>query len=107
MGYASIVEVDLILAQALTSARPDGTGDKINLTNIPGANPSNPVGVNRIPDTVVEFYISLGDNQIDGILTQMYETPLQKAINGQWSLDSDISEYNQTVELSSSSNRSI
>ncbi len=87
----------------MTSARPDATGDKINLINIPGAS-TDPVGVNRIPNTVVEFYISLADNQIDGKLSQMYVTPLAKVAHGQWSLDADINEYNQILELSSAVN---
>ncbi len=104
MGYASIVEVDLILPQALTSARPDGSEDKIKLINIPGANPDNPVGVNRIPDDVVEYYISLADKQIDGVISQQYKMPLALAANGQWLLDADIDEYNQVVEISSTHN---
>lgn len=99
MGYANIIEIDLILPQAVSSARPDQTGDKLNLINIPGANPSNPVGVNRIPNSVVEFYISLADSRIDGSISQQYRTPLKKCVHGEWTLDSDISEYNQVVEI--------
>jgi len=104
MGYASVIECDLILPQAVTSARPDQTGDKINLINIPGANPDNPVGVNRIPDEVVEFYIALADSRIDGSVSQLYKTPLVKCVHGEWELDSDISEYNQYVELDAAHN---
>lgn len=99
MGYASVIEVDLILPQAVSSARPDQTGDKINLINIPGANTDNPVGVNRIPDSVVEFYISLADSRIDGSISQQYKTPLKKCVHGEWDLDAPINEYNQIVEL--------
>jgi hypothetical protein len=104
MGYASVIEVDLILPQAVTSARPDQTGDKINLINIPAANPDNPVGVNRIPDEVVEYYISLSDSRIDGSISQLYKTPLVKCVSGEWELDSAISEYNQIVETSTTHN---
>lgn len=104
MGYSTIIEVDQVLPQAITSARPDATGDKLNLINVPGANPSNPVGVNRIPDTVVEFYITLADSQIDGILSQMYATPLKKCSLGEWQVVGDIDEYNQLIELSTSCN---
>ena len=104
MGYASVIECDLILPQAVTSARPDQSGDKINLINIPGANPSNPVGVNRIPDEVVEFYISLADSRIDGSISQLYKTPLVKCAHGEWELDSAINEYNQIIELNPTHN---
>lgn len=99
MGYASVIETDLILPQAISSARPDQTGDKINLINIPGADTDNPVGVNRIPDAVVEYYISLADSRIDGSISQQYKTPLKKCVHGEWDLDADISEYNQVVEI--------
>lgn len=99
IGYASVIEVDLILPQAISSARPDQTGDKINLINIPGANLSNPVGVNRIPDEVVEYYISLADSRIDGSISQQYKTPLKKCVHGEWTLDAAISEYNQNIEV--------
>ncbi len=62
MRYASDkladAEVDLFLAQALTSARPDSTFSKIALININN----------------VEFFISTSDSQINGILSQ-YKTP--------------------------------
>lgn len=99
MGYSTASEVDLFLAQALTSARPDSTFAKIKLINI-----NNIRDLNRIPDEVVEFFISSADNQIDGILSQQYKTPLNKCANGQWDLESDISEYNQILELSDATN---
>lgn len=89
----------MFLAQALTSARPDTTFDKIKLINI-----GNERNLNQISNELVEYFISTSDNQIDGILSQQYKTPLKKCANGQWDLDSDISEYNQTVELSDATN---
>lgn len=95
MGYATILEVEQIIGQALTSARPDTPGERFNLLEIGHTRDSN-----RIPDDIVNYYISLGDNQIDGILSQQYYTPLKLIVLGQWSLDSDISEYNQQIETS-------
>lgn len=95
MGYCTIVECDLVLAQALTSARPDTPGERFKLWEIGHVRDSN-----RIPDEVVDYYISLGDNQIDGILSQQYYTPLRKCVLGQWDLDANIDEYNQYVETS-------
>jgi len=93
VGYCSTNDVDKILAQALTSATPDTT-DKIPLTDIGGIR-----DYNRVPDEVVEDYISFSGNQIDGILTEMYYVPLRICSNGQWTLDSDIDEYNQIIIL--------
>jgi hypothetical protein len=101
MGYSIIKEVVEILPQAISSSLPDFSGTKINLVNVvtaPGN--SNPTSVNRIPDTTILYYISLADITIDGILSQQYRTPLKKCARGEWSVDSDISEYNQTIETS-------
>lgn len=87
MGYSNTSEVDLILAQALTSASPavsSSTG-RTNLINI-----GNTRDTNRIPDSMVEYYINLADSQIDGILTQMYFTPFSKCAHGEWVLDEDL-----------------
>lgn len=99
MGYSTINETEVFLAQALTSARPDSTLQKITLVNI-----NNVRDLNRISDEVVEFFISNADSQIDGILSQQYSTPLRKCVNGQWELDADISEYNQILELNDAVN---
>lgn len=103
MGYSNLLQVDQMLAQALSSARPDISGDKINLLHIPGSNP-NPIGVNKIPDSVVYGFISSADKEVDGILSQMYKTPLKKCAYGEWMLDADLDEYNQTVELNDACN---
>lgn len=86
MGYSNIAEVDLFLAQALTSANPTNTTSGLSkLINI-----NNTRDLNRIPNATVEYYISTSDSQIDGILTQQYYTPFKKCANGQWNLDENI-----------------
>lgn len=85
MGYANIVQVDLILGQALTNARPDTTTAKIDLINIGEVR-----NLNSIPNTIIEFYISQADLRIDGILSQQYYTPFPKCSNGQWYIEEDI-----------------
>ncbi len=99
MGYSNTIEVDVFLAQALTSARPDTTGQKIKLINIKQVR-----DLNRIPNEIVEFFIATADETVDGILSQQYEMPLKKCASGQWDLDADINEYNQIVELSDATN---
>jgi len=86
MGYSSTVEVDHVLAQALTSAKPEtpSTG-RIKLINI-----GTTRNFNLVPDDTVEFYITLADSQIDGILSQQYFTPFDKCAHGEWLLDEDL-----------------
>lgn len=70
----------------MTSARPTAPStERIKLINI-----GNTRNLNLIPNDTVEFYITLADSQIDGILTQMYFTPFDKCAHGEWSLDEDI-----------------
>lgn len=86
MGYSSIEEVDLILAQALTSSTPLAPStSRVKLIEI-----GNTRDANRVPDATVEYYINLADSQIDGILTQQYFTPFSKCVHGEWELDDDI-----------------
>ena len=86
MGYSTTIEVDAILGQALTSARPDATVNQhIKLINIGEVR-----DLNRISTEIVEFYISLADSQIDGVLSQQYFTPFSKCQDGQWNLEEDI-----------------
>jgi len=101
MGYCNVVEVDYVLGQSLTNARAENAefGVQQNLWEIGHVRDKN-----RIPDDVVYLYISFADNQIDGILSQQYYTPLKKCVNGQWDLDADINEYNQIVEMPDSRN---
>lgn len=101
MGYSNIVEVELVLAQSLSSGRPNGSGQKFNIIN---STSTDQLALNRIPDEVLEFHINLADAEINGALTQMYKIPLKKCVQGQWTLDADINEYNQIVEVSDAYN---
>lgn len=84
----------------MTSAKPNNSSNtKINIINIGESR-----DLNRISDDTIEYYISLADQTIDGELSEMYSMPLKKCPLGQWSLDADINEYNQIVELDSSCN---
>lgn len=86
MGYSTTDEVDLILAQALTSSTPTASStSRTKLIDI-----GNTRDTNRIPTTTVEYYINLADSQIDGILSQQYFTPFDKCAHGEWMLDEDL-----------------
>ena len=78
--------MDLVIAQALTSAKPETPStQRVKLINI-----GTTRNLNLVPDDTVEFYITLADSQIDGILTQQYFTPFDKCAHGEWNLDEDI-----------------
>ncbi len=86
MGYSTVTECDLILAQALTSSTPTASStSRTKLIDI-----GNTRDTNRIPTTTVEYYINLADSQIDGILSQQYFTPFDKCAHGEWILDEDL-----------------
>lgn len=86
MGYSTIEEVDLVLAQALTSSTPRASStSRVKLIDI-----GNTRDTNRVPNETVEYYINLADSQIDGILTQQYFTPFDKCAHGEWMLDEDL-----------------
>lgn len=86
MGYSTVEECDLILAQALTSSTPTASStSRTKLIDI-----GNTRDTNRIPTTTVEYYINLADSQIDGILSQQYFTPFDKCAHGEWMLDEDL-----------------
>lgn len=90
MGYSNINLCDNLLAQALTSSRPnDTTGGKVSLWTL-----GNSRNTNEIPDDIVNQYIRWADDEIDSNLSEMYRTPLFKTSHGEWSLEQDIDEYN-------------
>jgi hypothetical protein len=92
MGYSNTIIVDYLLAQALTSSRPnDTTGGKVSLIAI-----GNTRNANEIPDDTVNQYIRWADDEIDSNLTEMYRVPLFKTSHGEWELEQDIDEYNPT-----------
>jgi len=99
MGYATIAEVEEVLAQALTSATPYSGGERINIINI--GNDRDP---NAVPSSVVNQFIVFADSHIDGILSQMYHVPLKECANGEWRTDADIDEYSSQILLSEASN---
>ena len=99
MGYSNVAECDGLLANALTSSRPTSDTQKVKLINVGDVR-----DINRIPNDVVEYYISLADSQIDGILSQQYHVPLNKCAHGEWRLQADIDEYNPIVYVTTASN---
>lgn len=74
--YCTFTEVDMVLAQALTTAKPNTTST-VKLINI-----GNDRNLNVVTDDIVKQYIIYADSQINGILSQQYYVPLKKCIVG-------------------------
>lgn len=70
--YSTIAEVDMILAQALTTAKPNTTSP-VRLVNI-----GNERDLNRVPDDTVNQYIRYADSQINSVISQQYQVPLKE-----------------------------
>lgn len=93
MGYCSRTDIEDVLNQALTSATastPDGLGSVANLLNI-----GNVMDNNLIPTDTVNSYIQISDSQIDGMISELYKTPLTEKVDLDMILFSDITEYNE------------
>lgn len=96
MGYSSITDVTNILAQSLTSAtsQTDAFNTTENLLNV-----GNVLNNNLITNDTVNAYIQMADREIDGMLTQLYKTPLEEVANWEGNLYSDLTEYNDYIIL--------
>jgi hypothetical protein len=97
MGYCSENDVIKTLAQALTTATaqsPDDFGTYSNLINV-----GNTFDRNTIPTSTVSYYIQLADNEVDGLLSQIYKTPFCEKVDFEGSMYSAIDEYNPYIVL--------
>lgn len=95
MGYCSRIDVQNIIAQALTSSTattPDSLNSYSSLLNI-----GNSFDKNMITNSIVDYYIQMADREIDGRLTNLYITPFCETANFETVLFSDIYEYNSYI----------
>lgn len=97
MGYGSINVVKKLLANALTSATPDTLDTVGDLLNV-----GNTLDVNLITTELVEFYMRDADSYINATINQLYVTPLKKIADIDFTLTSDIDEYNSVITLNES-----
>lgn len=95
MGYCSRVDITKTIAQALTSATADSPDDFGSLQNL--INIGNTFDKNLIPDDTVDYYIQLADQEIDGLLSELYKTPFCEKVDFEGVLYSDMDEYNPYI----------
>lgn len=96
MAYASITEVKIILAQALTSASPAGAGPQ----------PINSVGntlSSTIPTSTFYQMIRWADQQIDAALTSVYKMPLHRVNLETMHLEIDVTAGDTTLVIEDTS----
>jgi len=94
MGYCTLVEVERILAQALTSATTStltGRGALLRVGRV--------LDKNTVPTDIIEQYIQFAGQEIDATLSHQYKTPFCEMADFETSLQSDIAEYNSYIIL--------
>lgn len=83
MGYATRPEVELALANALTSGNPDLTGGPVKITEI-GKTISS-----TVTDDEIAQYIRWADDNIDGAISSIHRIPLRRVNKGTFKLVAD------------------
>ena len=92
MAYCNVTQVELILAQALTSSTPQALTATVDLIRI-----GNVLDTNQVPETNVEAYIRNADQEIDAAISAIYKTPLKELGSLESTLYSNIEEYNDYI----------
>lgn len=100
MGYCNQRQVESVLAQTLTSA----TNRVVNGAKVPLIGFGRSLDPNTVPTSVVDEFIKIADEEIDGMLSEMYEVPLCEKADFELSLLYDIGEYNEGIQLDKAGN---
>ena len=97
MGYCTETDIENTIAQALTSATSQSVDNLTNLGNL--VNIGRVLDNNLVTSDIVEYYIQLADQEINGLLSQLYETPFCETVDFETTLYSAIDEYNNIIIL--------
>ncbi len=92
MGYSTETDITRIIAQALTSATAqtaDNLGTLSNLLNV-----GSTLDKNLVTTDNVNYYIQLADNEIDGVLSQLYVSPFCETVDFETATFSDLDPSN-------------
>ena len=92
MGYSNIALIEYIVAQALTSGSPRGSGEPEDLLKI-----GNTFDSNIISNDTVNQYIKWADSEINSALSELYITPLCEKSDFETTLLSSIDDYNDYI----------
>ncbi len=94
MPYSNSTQVELTLAQALTSANPSSLTSPVKLATI-----GTRVSPVTIPPDEFNFFISQADAIINAALSQQYAVPLTERCDLSMRLLNDVSEYTDTISI--------
>jgi hypothetical protein len=97
MGYCTEQDITKTIAQSLTSATATTTEDLGTLGNL--LNVGNTLDKNLITTSTINWYIQLADQEIDGLLSELYKTPFCETVNFEDATYSDMAEYNDLIVL--------
>lgn len=92
MGYSTIILVERILAQALTSSSPRDLATPVDLLKI-----GNTLDTNLVSESIADQYILWADEDINAAINELYRTPLCEKADFETVLFSDINEYNPYI----------
>ena len=98
MGYCTKTDIENIIAQALTTGTST-TLDGLTGTSVPLLYVGNRFDNDIEDSNIVDAFISIADSQIDGTLSELYDTPFSEIIDIETTLFSNIEEYNEYIVL--------
>jgi len=94
MGYASILDVQRVIAQALTSATSATLDSPVDLINI-----GKVFDKNLVTEDIINSYIRYADSQINGKISSIYKVPICEIADFEGKLFSAIDNYNSYLVL--------
>lgn len=92
MAYCNQIQVELTLAQSLTTANPSNLSTPAKLSNL-----GTRASTFTIPPESFQFFMSQSDSIINAALSQQYVIPLIEKCDLQMKLTSPISEYSDVI----------
>ncbi len=97
MGYCTETDITRTIAQSLTSATAQTTDDLGTLSNL--LNVGSVLDKNLVTTDTINYYIQLADQEIDGGLSELYQTPFCETVNFEDVTYSAMDEYNDIIVL--------
>jgi hypothetical protein len=94
MPYCNQTQVELVLAQALTSANPSNLNTPMKLANL-----GTQASTFTIPPSSFNYFISQADSLINAALSQQYAVPLSEKCDLSMTLRNEISEYSDVFSV--------
>lgn len=97
VAYCTETDITNTIAQSLTSATAqttDGLGTLSNLMNV-----GKVLDNNLVSSSIIDYYIQLADSEIDGGLSELYQTPFCETVDFETITYSAMDEYNDSIVL--------